>query len=135
MSARSIGFGDMSKDAEFKAKSAIEKLFSPEFRNRLDSIITFHSLTIEIMEMIVDKFINEVNEQLSNRRVVLSITQETRHWLAKKGYDQTYGARPLSRLIQVEIKDKLADEILFGRLSKGGSVTVDIKDNQPVFSY
>jgi ATP-dependent Clp protease ATP-binding subunit ClpA len=135
MSARSIGFGDMSKDAEFKAKSAIEKLFSPEFRNRLDSIITFHSLTIEIMEMIVDKFIKEVNEQLSNRRVVLNITQETRHWLAKKGYDPTYGARPLGRLIQMEIKDKLADEILFGRLSKGGSVTVDIKDNQPVFSY
>jgi ATP-dependent Clp protease ATP-binding subunit ClpA len=87
------------------------------------------------MEMIVDKFIREVNEQLSNRRVVLSITQETRHWLAKKGHDPTYGARPLSRLIQMEIKDKLADEILFGRLSKGGSVTVDIKDNQPVFSY
>jgi ATP-dependent Clp protease ATP-binding subunit ClpA len=135
MSARSIGFGDLGKDAESKGRSAIEKLFSPEFRNRLDATISFHSLTVDIMELIVDKFIAEVNEQLAVRKVHLIITPETRRWLAQKGYDPTYGARPLSRLIQTDIKDQLADEILFGRLHKGGSVTVDIKDDNLAFSY
>jgi ATP-dependent Clp protease ATP-binding subunit ClpA len=129
MSARSIGFGDGLKDSEHKGQKALERFFSPEFRNRLDATITFHALTVEIMELIVDKFIGELNEQLSGKKVVLTITPEVRTWLAKKGYDPSYGARPLGRLIQTEIKDQLSDEILFGKLSRGGAITVDLKDD------
>jgi ATP-dependent Clp protease ATP-binding subunit ClpA len=134
MSSRSIGFGDSSKDTESKGQKAIEGFFSPEFRNRLDSTITFHALTVEIMKLIVDKFIKELNEQLAAKKVVLTITPDVRFYLAKKGYDPTYGARPLSRLIQTEIKDGLSDEILFGRLTKGGVITVDLKDDELVFA-
>ena len=134
MSSRSIGFGDSSKDTESKGQKAIEGFFSPEFRNRLDATITFHSLTVEIMKLIVDKFIKELNEQLAAKKVVLTITPDVRLYLAQKGYDPTYGARPLSRLIQTEIKDGLSDEILFGRLTKGGVITVDIKDDELVFA-
>ena len=133
MSSRSIGFGDSGKDAEHKGQKAIEKLFNPEFRNRLDGIISFHALSVEIMKLIVDKFIKELNEQLSAKKVVLTITPEVRTWLAEKGYDPTYGARPLDRLIQAEIKDGLSEEILFGRLNKGGVITVDLKDGKLVF--
>ena len=134
MSNRSIGFGDGHKDAEHKGQKAIEGFFSPEFRNRLDATISFHSLTIDIMELIVDKFINELNGQLSARKVFLTITPEVRTWLAKKGHDPSYGARPLGRLIQTDIKDRLSDEILFGRLTKGGVITVDLKDDQLEFA-
>ncbi|MGA8279437.1 MAG: ATP-dependent Clp protease ATP-binding subunit ClpA [Desulfobacterales bacterium] len=134
MSNRSIGFGDGHKDAEHKGQKAIEGFFSPEFRNRLDATISFHSLTIDIMELIVDKFINELNDQLSARKVFLTITPEVRTWLAKKGHDPSYGARPLGRLIQTDIKDRLSDEILFGRLTKGGVITVDLKDDQLEFA-
>jgi ATP-dependent Clp protease ATP-binding subunit ClpA len=134
MSNRSIGFGDGYKDAEHKGQKAIEGFFSPEFRNRLDATISFHSLTIDIMELIVDKFINELNAQLAARKVFLTITPEVRTWLAKRGHDPSYGARPLGRLIQTDIKDRLSDEILFGRLSKGGVITVDLKDDQLEFA-
>ena len=135
MSARTIGFGDSQKDAGAKGKTAIEKFFSPEFRNRLDATITFHSLSVEIMEKIVDKFIRELNEQLVAKKVKLSITPAVRRYLANKGHDATYGARPLGRLIQTEIKDKLSDEILFGRLNTGGKVLVDIdKDDNLTFN-
>ena len=133
MSSRSIGFGDSGKDAEHKGQKAIEKLFNPEFRNRLDGIISFHALSVEIMKLIVDKFIKELNAQLSAKKVVLTITPEVRTWLAEKGYDPTYGARPLDRLIQAEIKDGLSEEILFGRLNKGGVITVELKDGKLVF--
>jgi ATP-dependent Clp protease ATP-binding subunit ClpA len=134
MSNRSIGFGDGHKDAEHKGQKAIEGFFSPEFRNRLDATISFHSLTIAIMELIVDKFINELNVQLSARKVFLTITPDVRTWLAKRGHDPSYGARPLGRLIQTDIKDRLSDEILFGRLSKGGVITVDLKDEKLEFA-
>ncbi|MFZ0611456.1 MAG: ATP-dependent Clp protease ATP-binding subunit ClpA [Desulfobacterales bacterium] len=134
MSNRSIGFGDDHKDAEHKGQKAIEGFFSPEFRNRLDATISFHSLTVEIMEMIVDKFIGELNDQLSGRKVFVTITPEVRSWLAKKGHDPSYGARPLGRLIQTDIKDRLSDEILFGRLAKGGTITVDLKDDRLEFA-
>jgi len=135
MSARSIGFGDSHKGAESKGKLAIEKFFSPEFRNRLDATINFHPLTVEIMEKIVDKFIKELNEQLTVKKVKLSITPPVRKWLAKKGHDATYGARPLGRLIQTDIKDKLSDEILFGRLINGGEIIVDLdQDENLVFN-
>lgn len=120
MGVQTIGFGDVFNDAEDKGKKAIEKFFSPEFRNRLDAIITFRALNVEIMEMVVDKFIVELNTQLAAKKVSLSITPSVRTWLAQKGHDPRYGARPLARVLQTEIKDKLADEILFGELSKGG---------------
>ena len=122
MGSQTIGFGDPQKDTAFKGQRAIEKIFSPEFRNRLDGIINFNPLTVEIMEMIVDKFVREINEQLADKKVEISLTPKARRWMAEHGHDPQYGARPLSRLLQSEIKDPLADEILFGRLEKGGTV-------------
>ena len=135
MSAANIGFGQTHKDAQSKGKKAIEKLFSPEFRNRLDGIITFNALDLEIMELIVDKFIAELNQQLSIKKVALTISPAVRTWLAKKGYDPTYGARPLSRIIQTEIKDKLSDAILFGELQNGGLVSLDLAGDELAFEY
>jgi ATP-dependent Clp protease ATP-binding subunit ClpA len=135
MSARTIGFGEDKKDAANKGHKAIERYFSPEFRNRLDGIINFNALTVAVMERIVDKFIDEVNGQLLPRKVTLTLSDGARTWLAKKGYDPIYGARPLARLIQTEIKDALADEILFGRLVKGGGVFVEIKKDHPSFVF
>lgn len=135
MSVRTIGFGEAQYDTESKGKKAIEKFFSPEFRNRLDDIIGFNSLTIEIMEKVVDKFMAELNEQLAAKKVLLTISSEVRTWLAKKGYDPRYGARPLARVLQTEIKDTLSDQILFGRLEKGGEVFVDLKNDKLTFSY
>ncbi|UCE51097.1 MAG: ATP-dependent Clp protease ATP-binding subunit ClpA [Desulfobacterales bacterium] len=135
MSQQTIGFGDVHKDATSKGKKAIEKLFSPEFRNRLDEVITFNALNLEIMEMIVDKFIAELNQQLVVKKVALTISPRLRTWLAKKGHDPAYGARPLGRVIQTEIKDTLSDEILFGRLINGGHVSVDMEDDKLAFSY
>jgi ATP-dependent Clp protease ATP-binding subunit ClpA len=125
MSTTTIGFGDKSQDTQSKGIKAIEKYFSPEFRNRLDGIISFNSLTVDIMELIVDKFINELNDQLIGKKVTVSISDSARTFMAKKGHDAHYGARPLTRLIQTRIKDILSEEILFGRLEKGGSVFVD----------
>ncbi len=135
MSAANIGFGQTHKDAQSKGKKAIEKLFSPEFRNRLDETITFNALDLDIMEMIVDKFIAELNQQLAIKKVALTISPAVRTWLAKKGHDPTYGARPLGRVIQAEIKDKLSDEILFGQLQKGGLVSLDLADDQLIFDF
>jgi len=135
MSAANIGFGQTHKDAQSKGKKAIEKLFSPEFRNRLDETITFNALNLDIMEMIVDKFIAELNQQLAIKKVALTISPAVRTHLAKKGHDPTYGARPLGRVIQTEIKDKLSDEILFGQLQNGGLVSLDLADDQLVFDF
>ena len=126
MSSASIGFGQKEDEHRAaKGMKAIENLFSPEFRNRLDGIITFNGLSIEIMEKIVDKFITEMEGQLAEKRVRLELSPAARLWLAERGYDPTFGARPLSRLIQTEIKDVLADEILFGRLRQGGLVRIE----------
>jgi ATP-dependent Clp protease ATP-binding subunit ClpA len=135
MSTHTIGFGEVQYDAEFKGKKAIEKFFSPEFRNRLDGIITFNSLSAEIMEKVVDKFMVELNEQLSAKRVSLMISDKARTLLAKKGHDPRFGARPLGRVVQTEIKDILSDQILFGQLEKGGMVFVDVDNNKLNFSY
>jgi ATP-dependent Clp protease ATP-binding subunit ClpA len=135
MSSANIGFGQTHKGAESKGKKAIETLFSPEFRNRLDEIITFNALNLDIMEMIVDKFIAELNQQLAVKKVAMTISPAVRTWLAKKGYDPAYGARPLGRVIQAQIKDKLADEVLFGALQHGGLVSLDLKDEQLTFNY
>ncbi|PIE68103.1 MAG: ATP-dependent Clp protease ATP-binding subunit ClpA [Deltaproteobacteria bacterium] len=135
MSSATIGFGDPQADASGKGQKAIEKVFSPEFRNRLDGIITFNALDPQIMERIVDKFMAEFNDQLAGKRVSLAYSDAVRTWLAEKGHDTRYGARPLARVIQTEIKDVLSDEILFGRLEKGGSVELDLGDDGLVFKY
>ena len=133
MAAVAIGFGGRS-NADKGAK-AIERLFSPEFRNRLDVIIAFTSLSRPVIERIVDKFILELDAQLNERRVFLQLTPAGRNYLADKGYDPTFGARPMARLIQNEIKRVLADEILFGRLRDGGRVTIDACDGALTFTY
>jgi ATP-dependent Clp protease ATP-binding subunit ClpA len=135
MSQQTIGFGDVRKDVVSKGAKAIERLFSPEFRNRLDEIITFNSLDLGIMEMVVDKFIAELNEQLAGKKVALTISPAVRTWLAKKGHDPQYGARPLTRVIQTEIKDQLSDEILFGKMQKGGLVHVELTDDKLTFNF
>jgi ATP-dependent Clp protease ATP-binding subunit ClpA len=135
MSQHTIGFGDVDKDTASKGKVAIERMFSPEFRNRLDEIINFNSLDLDIMEKVVDKFMLELNDQLAAKKVVLTISDSVRTWLAKKGYDPQYGARPLVRVIQTEIKDALSDQILFGTMQKGGEVQIDLKDDELVFDY
>ncbi|MBI9077954.1 MAG: ATP-dependent Clp protease ATP-binding subunit ClpA [Desulfatibacillum sp.] len=135
MSAATIGFGNPTADAGFKGKQALEKTFSPEFRNRLDSIVNFHNLDMAVMELIVDKFMNELSGLLMPKGVDVALTPKARTWMAQKGYDPKFGARPLSRLIQKEIKDVLADEILFGALKGGGRVRVGLKNDQLTFNW
>ena len=114
---------------------AIEKMFTPEFRNRLDAIIGFSSLSSEVVFKVVDKFVMELEFQLEDRNVMIELTDGAREWLAKKGYDPKFGARPLGRVIQEHIKKPLAEELLFGKLTKGGVVVVKIEDGKPVFDY
>lgn len=136
MVSSSIGFGgDSSTDPADKGKKAVNEFFSPEFRNRLDDIITFKSLNLKIMEKVVDKFIDEFKLQLAVKKVTLRLSGNARQWLAKKGFDPHFGARPLDRLIQKEIKDVLTDQILFGKLIKGGAVYVKVKDGGLMFTY
>jgi ATP-dependent Clp protease ATP-binding subunit ClpA len=122
MSAQGIGFG--AGRAGDGAKE-IERLFSPEFRNRLDETVHFASLSPDVMGRVVDKFVKEVAEQLSERKVEIELTEAARSWLAEKGYDPDFGARPLGRVIQVELKDRIVDDLLFGKLATGGRVRVD----------
>ncbi len=133
MSAGSIGFssetdgaGDdaRQKAAKSRGRKAIERLFSPEFRNRLDAIVTFKPLTMEVMESIVEKFVLQLESQLAERRVAIVLDPEARAWLAREGYDPVYGARPLARVIQTHVRDPLTEEILFGRLARGGTVRI-----------
>jgi len=133
MSGAPLGFGAPSKAG--KGKEAIEKMFSPEFRNRLDAMIVFNALGMEIIERVVDKFIVELDHQLNEKKVFLQLTPKARRWLAERGYDPSFGARPMARLIQNEIKRVLADEILFGSLQGGGNVEVDENDGKLVFAY
>jgi len=132
MSERSIGF---TSDSSGKDQKAIKNLFSPEFRNRLDAIVSFKQLDKMTMERIVDKMIIELQEQLADNRVTVKLTPAARRWLAEKGFDPHYGARPLRRLIIKEIGDVLADAILFGELSKGGDATVGLKKNILTFRF
>lgn len=133
MSGAPLGFGAQSNAG--KGKEAIEKMFSPEFRNRLDASISFNSLSRENIERVVDKFIMELDHQLNERKVFLQLTAGARRWFAERGYDPAFGARPMARLIQNEIKRVLADEILFGRLQNGGKVEVDENEGKLTFTY
>ena len=136
MVSTSIGFGgDSAIDPATKGKKAVNEFFSPEFRNRLDDIISFKSLNLKVMEQVVDKFIDEFAPQLFAKKVTIKLSAPARLWLAEKGFDPHFGARPLDRLIQKEIKDVLTDQILFGRLTDGGAVYVKVKDNKLMFNY
>ena len=132
LSERSIGFlGDSSG----KEQKAIKNLFPPEFRNRLDATIHFKPLAMEIVERVVDKMVAELQAQLAEKRVHIELAPAARRWLAGKGYEPAYGARPLRRLIMKEIGNALTEEILFGKLVKGGTARVDRKKDAMVFSY
>jgi ATP-dependent Clp protease ATP-binding subunit ClpA len=126
-----IGFGRGRVSGEDEA--AITRLFTPEFRNRLDAIVTFKPLAPETIRHVVQKFILQLEAQLADRNVTVELSDDAADWLAKNGYDELYGARPLARVIQEHIKKPLADEILFGRLVRGGHVKVDLKDAKIVF--
>ena len=129
MSSRAIGLQrNATKDTVARGKGAIEKLFAPEFRNRLSAIVTFDPLPFEAMELIVSKFVFELEAQLRERKVAITLADEARAWLARKGYDPKFGARPVSRIIQEHVRDPLTDEILFGALESGGEVTIRLND-------
>ncbi len=140
MNTAAIGFASTetaarSKAAKQKAKSAVDRIFSPEFRNRLDAIVTFQSLSPAVMETIVEKFILQLESQLSERRVAITLDADARAWLARKGYDPQYGARPLGRVIQADVRDRLTDEILFGALEHGGHVTIGLSHDALTFAF
>ena len=132
LSGQSIGFMTSKKGS---GQKAIKNLFSPEFRNRLDAIVTFNALEMPVMEMIVDKMINELRDRLREKKVSITLTEKARKWLATAGHDPDYGARPLRRLIMSEIGDKITEEILFGQLAGGGTVTVDRLAEKLAFTY
>ena len=141
MSQGSIGFvgedgGERQRDQASKqrAKTALERVFSPEFRNRLDAIVSFAALSFDVMETIVEKFILQLESQLKERRIAFELTPEARAWLAKKGYDHVFGARPLARAIQQHVRDPLTDEILFGKLEQGGTVTIGVEGDALTFT-
>ncbi|HXV25143.1 MAG TPA: ATP-dependent Clp protease ATP-binding subunit ClpA [Alphaproteobacteria bacterium] len=133
LSKNAIGFGREKREGD--DLEAINRLFTPEFRNRLDAIITFDSLSPEIVGRVVDKFVMQLEVQLADRRVSIELSEAARMWLAKKGYDPLFGARPLGRTIQEHIKKALAEELLFGRLAKGGTVKVDLKGDALTFEF
>jgi ATP-dependent Clp protease ATP-binding subunit ClpA len=133
MAKEAIGFGRDVRTGE--DDDAIKRLFTPEFRNRLDATITFAGLTPEIVGRVVEKFVMQLEAQLADRNVTIELSSAAKEWLAERGYDRLYGARPLGRLIQEHIKKPLAEELLFGKLVKGGAVKVTMKDNKLDFEF
>jgi ATP-dependent Clp protease ATP-binding subunit ClpA len=133
MAKPAIGF--MRDQRIGEDEEAIKRTFSPEFRNRLDAVIPFTHLQADVVKMVVDKFILQLEVQLADRNVSIELTEAARAWLAERGYDPAFGARPLGRVIQEHVKKPLAEELLFGKLEKGGSVLVDIEDNGVVFRF
>jgi len=127
----SIGFGRGKVEGE--DDKAIQRLFAPEFRNRLDAIVSFKPLSSETIRQVVTKFILQLEAQLADRNITIELTDDAADWLAKNGFDELYGARPLGRVIQENIKKPLADDILFGRLTRGGHVKVELKDGKIAF--
>ncbi len=126
MASEGIGFGNMSK--EDAGDEAVKKMFTPEFRNRLDAIVPFSYLPPQVVARVVDKFILQLELQLADRDVHIKLDEESKTWLTDKGYDKLYGARPMARLIQEKVKQPLAEELLFGKLVNGGEVSVHMKD-------
>ena len=133
MAKESIGFARGEREGE--DTEAIKRLFTPEFRNRLDAVITFAGLTPEIVGQVVEKFVMQLEAQLADRNVTIELSSAAKEWLAERGYDRLYGARPLGRVIQEYIKKPLAEELLFGKLVKGGSVKASLKDDKLEFEF
>ena len=131
----SIGFGRGKKEEE--QEEALKRMFTPEFRNRLDAIVTFGGLTPEIIDRVVEKFILQLEVQLEDRNVSIEVSKPAREWLAKRGFDAEMGARPLARTIQEFVKKPMAEELLFGKLQKGGVVQIDLdkKAEELTFKY
>jgi ATP-dependent Clp protease ATP-binding subunit ClpA len=130
---KSIGF--QNQDHTHDAMSEINRTFSPEFRNRLDNVIWFNHLDMDVIHQVVDKFIVELQAQLDVKGVSLEVTSAARNWLAEKGYDKAMGARPMGRVIQEQMKKPLANELLFGELVAGGVVKVDLQDDKLKFNF
>ena len=135
MAKPAMGFVNEARGGD--SEEAINRLFTPEFRNRLDAVIPFRNLDQEIITRVVDKFVMELEAQLADRNVTIELTDESRQWLADNGYDMLYGARPLGRVIQDHIKKPLAEELLFGKLAKGGvvRVSIDPETDKPTFEF
>lgn len=133
LAKEAIGFGRESRVGE--DEDAIKRLFTPEFRNRLDAIIAFAGLTPEIVGRVVEKFVMQLEAQLADRNVTIELSSAAKEWLAERGYDRLYGARPLARVIQEHIKKPLAEELLFGKLARGGAVKVALKDDKLDFEF
>ncbi len=131
MAKEGMGFGEMTK--EDAGDEAVKKMFTPEFRNRLDAIVPFTYLTPEVVARVVDKFILQLELQLADQNVHIRLDQDARDWMAERGYDRLFGARPMGRLIQEKIKQPLAEELLFGKLKDGGEVNVHMKDGALAF--
>jgi ATP-dependent Clp protease ATP-binding subunit ClpA len=134
ISTRKVGFADEGPQASDSNK-AIERTFSPEFRNRLDKTVTFKSLDQDVIAKVADKMLGELEIQLADRNVHITYTEKARLWIAQRGYDKIFGARPMARLIDEHIKGKLVDELLFGALEKGGTVRVDVADGELAFEF
>ena len=133
ISKKKIGFNSSRSNTD--NDDAINKLFSPEFRNRIDSIIHFNHLSKDIVLSVVDKFIIELEAQLDDKGVSLTIDKSAKKYLADKGYDEIFGARELARVIQEEIKKPIAEELIFGSIAKGGHVIVSLKSGKIDFKY
>ncbi|MDT7934559.1 MAG: ATP-dependent Clp protease ATP-binding subunit ClpA [Sphingomonadaceae bacterium] len=131
MAREAIGFGASAREGD--QEEAIKRMFAPEFRNRLDAVVPFAYLPAEVVARVVDKFILELELQLADRDVHISLTDPAKAWLTERGYDRLYGARPMGRLIQDKIKQPLAEELLFGKLVNGGEVRVDLVDGEIAF--
>jgi ATP-dependent Clp protease ATP-binding subunit ClpA len=131
MAREGIGFGALSR--EDVQEDAIKKMFTPEFRNRLDAIVPFAYLPPAVVARVVDKFILQMELQLADRGVDIQLDDEARQWLTDRGYDKLYGARPMGRLVQEKIKQPLAEELQYGKQVNAGEVKVRIKDNAPSF--
>lgn len=130
---KSIGF--QQQDHSLDALSEINKVFSPEFRNRLDNIVWFNHLSPEVIQQVVDKFIVELQAQLDEKGVSLELSKAAKVWLAEHGYDKTMGARPMARLIQEHLKKSLANELLFGELTHGGIAKVTVNKDKLVINF
>ena len=133
MAKAGIGFGREVRSGE--DEDAVKRLFTPEFRNRLDAVVPFGGLTPEIVGNVVEKFVMQLEAQLADRNVTIELSSAAKEWLAEKGYDRLYGARPLARVIQEYVKKPLAEELLFGKLAKGGAVKVGKKDDALTFEF
>ncbi|MBU3077260.1 ATP-dependent Clp protease ATP-binding subunit ClpA [Sphingomonas quercus] len=131
MARESLGFGNLTREGE--DEEAVKKMFTPEFRNRLDAIVPFGYLPTEVINRVVEKFILQLELQLADREVHIALDDEAKTWLTERGYDKLYGARPMGRLIQEKVKQPLAEELLFGKLVHGGEVKVHVKDNALAF--